>query len=130
MARLKGLTHKELADKAELSQSTISSITNGGNGENVANPSLETMVKIASALDTDLTSLLKHHDLDIEALKNLGLDDTFYINNPKTESTQDFEIFTRSFCLYIINDIIHFCRSDSCSNRSSDSSGFYFWRHQ
>ena len=31
MARLKGLTHKELADKAELSQSTISSITNGGN---------------------------------------------------------------------------------------------------
>ena len=84
MARLKGLTHKELADKAELSQSTISSITNGGNGENVANPSLETMVKIASALDTDLTSLLK----------NLGLDDTFYINNPKTESTQDFEIVT------------------------------------
>ena len=94
MARLKGLTHKELADKAELSQSTISSITNGGNGENVANPSLETMVKIASALDTDLTSLLKHHDLDIEALKNLGLDDTFYINNPKTESSQDFEIVT------------------------------------
>ena len=30
----------------------------------------------------------------IEALKNLGLDDTFYINNPKTESTQDFEIVT------------------------------------
>ena len=29
-----------------------------------------------------------------EALKNLGLDDTFYINNPKTESSQDFEIVT------------------------------------
>ena len=58
IAAAKGMSHQELASKANLSAGALSSITRGQ-----GNPTLETMASIASALEIPLTYLLDHHDL-------------------------------------------------------------------
>ncbi|WP_162571606.1 transcriptional regulator [Variovorax sp. SRS16] len=61
-----GMTKHELAEKAGVSISYLSDLTNGK-----ANPSLELMELIADALDTPLPLLLESTDLDREALDAL-----------------------------------------------------------
>ncbi len=51
----KKLTQEDIAYKAEVTVYYISKIERG-----LANPSLETLVKIASALNTNLSDLLKN----------------------------------------------------------------------
>lgn len=62
MASLRGMSHQDLAEKANLSASLMSGITRGQ-----GNPTLETMVAIASALGAPLSYLLEHHDLDADS---------------------------------------------------------------
>ncbi len=59
LASQKGMSHQELAEKAQLSPSSMSGITRGQ-----GNPTLETMSAIAYALEIPLSYLLEHHDLD------------------------------------------------------------------
>ena len=58
-----GMTKNDLAQKAGVSLSFLSDLTNGK-----ANPSLRVMEAIATALDVPLTTLLDSTDLDEEAL--------------------------------------------------------------
>ena len=58
-----GLNKQELADRAGVSISYLSDLTNGK-----ANPSLEIMQRIAEALDTPLPLLLESSDLTPEQL--------------------------------------------------------------
>lgn len=57
------MTKSELAEKADMSLSFLSDLTNGK-----ANPSLKILEQIASALDSPLPMLLESSDLDREAL--------------------------------------------------------------
>lgn len=61
LAASKGMSHQDLAEKANLSSSLMSAITRGQ-----GNPTLETMASIASSLGVPLGYLLEHHDLDSE----------------------------------------------------------------
>lgn len=61
LAVLKGISHQELAERANLSASLMSGITRGK-----GNPTLSTMSAIAQALETPLGYLLEHHDLDLD----------------------------------------------------------------
>ena len=63
----RGMTKHELADKAHISISFLSDLTNGK-----ANPSLKIMEAIAEALDTSLPTLLEWTDLDRESLDALA----------------------------------------------------------
>jgi transcriptional regulator with XRE-family HTH domain len=63
----RGMTKNELAEKADISNSFLSDLTNG-----IANPSLKIMEAIADALETPLASLLEHTDLDPKALDTLA----------------------------------------------------------
>ena len=65
----KKMTHQELAAKAKLSASLLSSITRGQ-----GNPTLETMTSIAAALETPLPYLLTHHALNADYLAMLSKD--------------------------------------------------------
>lgn len=65
----RGMTKNELADRAGMSVSFLSDLTNGK-----ANPSLKIMESLAGALDTPLTTLLETTDLssqDLEALAGI-----------------------------------------------------------
>lgn len=62
-----GLTKNELADRAGISVSFLSDLTNGK-----ANPSLKVMETIAIALDVPLPALLEITDLDKESLDALA----------------------------------------------------------
>lgn len=62
-----GITKTELADRAEMSISFLSDITNG-----LGNPSLEIMESISVALGVPLPALLEMTDLDKEALDALA----------------------------------------------------------
>ncbi|MDR8093101.1 transcriptional regulator [Burkholderia gladioli] len=62
----RGWTKHDLSTKSDVSISFVSDMTNGK-----ANPSLETMEKIAQALETPLPLLLEHHDLDSASLELL-----------------------------------------------------------
>ena len=66
LASEKNLSHQDLAERANLSPSSMSGITRGQ-----GNPTLETMSAIAYALDVPLSYLLEHHDLDPESLSLL-----------------------------------------------------------
>lgn len=66
LASLKGMSHSELAEKANISASLMSGITRGR-----GNPTLDTMSAIAQAFGTPLTYLLEHHDLDKDNLAML-----------------------------------------------------------
>ena len=55
----RGMTKNELAEKADISNSFLSDLTNGN-----ANPSLKIMEAIADALETPLATLLEFTDLD------------------------------------------------------------------
>ena len=61
-----GMTKQDLADKADISISFLSDLTNGK-----ANPSLKIMRNIAEALDTPLPLLLEANDLTPEDLAEL-----------------------------------------------------------
>lgn len=61
-----GMTKSDLSEKANVSISFLSDLTNGH-----ANPSLKIMESIASALDTTLPYLLESTDLDQESLSQL-----------------------------------------------------------
>lgn len=61
-----GMTKQDLADKADISISFLSDLTNGK-----ANPSLKIMRNIAEALDTPLPLLLEATDLTPEDLAEL-----------------------------------------------------------
>lgn len=61
-----GMTKQDLADKADVSISFLSDLTNGK-----ANPSLKIMRNIAEALDTPLPLLLEANDLTPEDLAEL-----------------------------------------------------------
>ena len=61
-----GMTKQDLADKADISISFLSDLTNGK-----ANPSLKIMRNIAEALDTPLPLLLEATDLAPEDLAEL-----------------------------------------------------------
>jgi transcriptional regulator with XRE-family HTH domain len=61
------MTKSELADKAGISVSFLSDLTNGK-----ANPSLKVMEQIAEALQTSLPELLEMTDLDRETLAALA----------------------------------------------------------
>ena len=61
-----GMTKQNLADKADVSISFLSDLTNGK-----ANPSLKIMRNIAEALDTPLPLLLESSDLSPEDLAEL-----------------------------------------------------------
>ncbi|WP_322075551.1 transcriptional regulator [Burkholderia cenocepacia] len=60
----RGMTKHELAEKAGISISFLSELTNGK-----ANPSLKTMEAIAQALGVPLTLLLESTDLDRHSLE-------------------------------------------------------------
>ena len=60
------MTKQDLADKAGISISFLSDLTNGK-----ANPSLKIMENISEALNTPLPLLLEATDLDSEALAEL-----------------------------------------------------------
>jgi transcriptional regulator with XRE-family HTH domain len=62
----RGMTKQELAEKADVSISFLSDLTNGK-----ANPSLKTMAAIADALDASLPQLLEETDLGRAALDAL-----------------------------------------------------------
>lgn len=62
-----GMTKTELADRAEISVSFLSDLTNGK-----ANPSLKIMEAIASSLQASLPALLEITDLDQETLAALA----------------------------------------------------------
>lgn len=62
-----GMSKNTLADKAGISVSFLSDLTNGK-----ANPSLKTMELIAEALETPLPILLELTDLDKDALEELA----------------------------------------------------------
>lgn len=62
-----GMTKHDLADKAKISVSFLSDLTNGK-----ANPSLKIMEAIADALDTPLPILLELTDLNREQLDALA----------------------------------------------------------
>lgn len=62
-----GMTKNELADRAGMSISFLSDLTNGK-----ANPSLKIMEAIARALDTPLPAMLEVTDLDAAALDALA----------------------------------------------------------
>jgi transcriptional regulator with XRE-family HTH domain len=61
-----GMTKKELAEKANISLSFLSDLTNAK-----ANPSLKIMEAIAGALGTPLPALLESTDLPVEDFENL-----------------------------------------------------------
>lgn len=63
----RGLTKNELHERAGISISFLSDLTNGK-----ANPSLKVMENIAAALETPLPLLLESTDLDREALDALA----------------------------------------------------------
>jgi transcriptional regulator with XRE-family HTH domain len=63
----RGMTKNELAEKADISNSFLSDLTNG-----IANPSLKIMEAIADALETPLATLLEYTDLDPKALDALA----------------------------------------------------------
>jgi transcriptional regulator with XRE-family HTH domain len=71
----RGWTKHELSTISDVSISFVSDMTNGK-----ANPSLETMEKIARALETPLPLLLEQHDLDPASLQQL-------IGTPKLPSS-------------------------------------------
>ena len=62
-----GISKNELADRAGMSVSFLSDLTNGK-----ANPSLKIMESIAKALDVALPALLEITDLDQESLDMLA----------------------------------------------------------
>jgi transcriptional regulator with XRE-family HTH domain len=62
-----GMTKTELANRAEISVSFLSDLTNGK-----ANPSLKVMEAIADALQASLPALLEMTDLDQESLAALS----------------------------------------------------------
>jgi transcriptional regulator with XRE-family HTH domain len=62
-----GMTKMQLADRAEISISFLSDLTNGK-----ANPSLKVMEAVANALQASLPALLEMTDLDQEALAVLA----------------------------------------------------------
>lgn len=62
-----GMTKTELADRADISVSFLSDLTNGK-----ANPSLKVMEAIADALQASLPALLEITDLDDETLAALA----------------------------------------------------------
>ncbi len=62
-----GITKNELSDRAGMSVSFLSDLTNGK-----ANPSLKIMESIAKALDVPLPALLEITDLDKETLDILA----------------------------------------------------------
>ncbi len=64
-----GLSKNELADRAGISVSFLSDLTNGK-----ANPSLKIMEAIASALEMPLPPLLEMTDLDEDAMRMLAMD--------------------------------------------------------
>lgn len=63
----RGMAKNELSEKAGVSVSFLSDLTNGK-----ANPSLKVMESIAEALETPLPMLLEHTDMDAEALNALA----------------------------------------------------------
>jgi transcriptional regulator with XRE-family HTH domain len=63
----RGMTKQQLADKAGVSVSFLSDITNGH-----GNPSIKVMEAIADALDTPLPLMLEATDLSQEALDELA----------------------------------------------------------
>ncbi|MDN6888439.1 transcriptional regulator [Variovorax sp. CAN2819] len=63
----RGMSKQDLAEKAGISISFLSDLTNGK-----ANPSLKIMQNIAEALDTPLPLLLESTDLDEETLLELS----------------------------------------------------------
>jgi transcriptional regulator with XRE-family HTH domain len=63
----RGMTKHELSEKAGISISFLSDLTNGK-----ANPSLKTMEAIAEALGVSLTLLLESTDLDRHALEQVS----------------------------------------------------------
>jgi transcriptional regulator with XRE-family HTH domain len=63
----RGITKNELSDRAGMSVSFLSDLTNGK-----ANPSLKIMESLASALDTPLPQLLETTDLSPEDLDALA----------------------------------------------------------
>lgn len=62
-----GITKNELSDRAGMSVSFLSDLTNGK-----ANPSLKIMESIAKALEMPLPALLEMTDLDRETLNTLA----------------------------------------------------------
>ena len=62
-----GISKNELSDRADMSVSFLSDLTNGK-----ANPSLKIMESIARALDVALPALLEITDLDQESLDMLA----------------------------------------------------------
>lgn len=62
-----GMTKNELADRAGMSVSFLSDLTNGK-----ANPSLKIMESLAEALDTPLATLLETTDLSDQDLEQLA----------------------------------------------------------
>lgn len=62
-----GMTKQELSDKAGISVSFLSDLTNGK-----ANPSLKIMESIATALCVPLPTLLETTDMDNESLQQLA----------------------------------------------------------
>ncbi|MGK5078733.1 transcriptional regulator [Janthinobacterium sp. HLX7-2] len=62
-----GISKNELSDRADMSVSFLSDLTNGK-----ANPSLKIMESIAKALDVTLPALLEMTDLDQESLDMLA----------------------------------------------------------
>lgn len=77
LAAEKNMSHQDLASKAKLSTGVMSAITRGQ-----GNPTLETMVAIANALDTPLSYLLTHHDLEKKDYRILD-DQNLMANLPK-----------------------------------------------
>lgn len=63
---VRSITKHELADKAEISISFLSDLTNGK-----ANPSLKIMEAIAQALNEPLPHLLEQTDLDQQSISQL-----------------------------------------------------------
>jgi transcriptional regulator with XRE-family HTH domain len=63
----RGMTKNDLAEKADISNSFLSDLTNGK-----ANPSLKIMEAIADALETPLAGLLETTDLDPKLLDALA----------------------------------------------------------
>ena len=62
-----GMTKNELAERAGMSISFLSDLTNGK-----ANPSLKIMESLAEALDTPLTLLLENTDVSLQDLEILS----------------------------------------------------------
>lgn len=63
----RGMTKQELSEKAEISISFLSDLTNGK-----ANPSLKIMESIATALEVPLPTLLESTDMDHQSLQQLS----------------------------------------------------------